>query len=144
MPLWSNTTPTVVNHIGALDGQPAPPNSLEAVAAERDANDLPRTLGAYGYYDDHFLAAGRTWHSTADYLRDRSESLLLAVPLVSVLYLRYTLIAQSLADGFSWAECCHAHGVQLDNQHAARTGSTAWHQTWRRLVSNVNKVLLLR
>ncbi len=33
MPLWSNTTPAVVNHMGALDGQPAPPNSLEAVAA---------------------------------------------------------------------------------------------------------------
>ncbi len=52
----------------------------EPAAAERDANDLPRTLGAYGYYDDHFLAAGRTWHSTAGYLRDRCESLLLAVP----------------------------------------------------------------
>ncbi|MFN8465090.1 MAG: glycerophosphodiester phosphodiesterase family protein [Caldilineaceae bacterium] len=86
----------------------------EPAAAERDANDLPRTLGVYGYYDDHFLAAARTWPSTASYLRDRCESLLLAVPAVNVLYLRYTLIAQSLADGFNWAECCHAHGVQLD------------------------------
>jgi glycerophosphoryl diester phosphodiesterase len=86
----------------------------EPAAAQRDPNDLPRTLGAHGYYDDHFLAAGLTWHSPADYLRDRCESLLLAVPHVSVLYLRYTLIAQSLADGFNWAECCRAHGVQLD------------------------------
>ncbi len=31
-----------------------------------------------------------------------------------MLYLRYTLIAQSLADGFNWAECCHDHDVQLD------------------------------
>ena len=100
----------------------------EPAAAERDANDLPHTLGAYGYYDDHFLAADRTWHSTAGYLSDRCEGLLLAVPDVNVLYLRYTLIAQSLADGFSWADCCHAHGVQLDawtmdvtNPHAVQT-----------------------
>ncbi len=33
MPLWSYTTPAVVHHMGALDGQQAPPNSLEAVAA---------------------------------------------------------------------------------------------------------------
>jgi glycerophosphoryl diester phosphodiesterase len=83
-------------------------------ATERDPNDVPRAKGAYGYYDDHFLAASRMWHSTADYLRDRCENLLRAVPDVSVLYLRYTLIAQSLADGFNWAECCHTHGAQLD------------------------------
>lgn len=86
----------------------------EPAAAVRDLTDLPRTLGAYGYYDDHFIAAKRTWPSTADCLRDRCESLLLAVPHVNVLYLRYSLIAQSLVDGFNWAECCHAHGVQLD------------------------------
>ena len=86
----------------------------EPATATRDGNDLPRTMGAYGYYDDHFLAADRTWHSTADYLRDRCETLLLPVPDISVLYLRYTLIARSLADGFNWAQCCHAHDVQLD------------------------------
>ena len=86
----------------------------EPAAATRDGSDLPRTMGAYGYYDDHFLAAGRTWHSTAGYLRDRCENLLLAVPDISVLYLRYTLIAHSLADGFNWAQCCHTHDVQLD------------------------------
>ena len=81
--------------------------------AERDAAEIPRQRGAYGYYDDHPLGSSRLWN-TADYLRDRCESLMGLVPDVSALYLRHTLIAQSLEDGFNWAECCHERGIRLD------------------------------
>ncbi len=79
----------------------------------RHPEEYPKRLGAYGYYDDHPLALGRRW-STADYLRDRCESLMGAVPAVSTFYIRHTLLAQSLADGFNWAEALHARGITLD------------------------------
>lgn len=79
----------------------------------RNPNDFPRRLGAYGYYDDHPLSLARHW-PTADYLRDRCESLLGLVSGVSTFYIRHTLLAQSLGDGFNWAECLHEHGITLD------------------------------
>jgi glycerophosphoryl diester phosphodiesterase len=79
----------------------------------RDPRALPKQRGAYGYYDDHPIAQQRIW-STAEYLRDRCESLMGLVPDVSVLYLDYPLIAQSLMDGFNWAEACHERGIKLD------------------------------
>lgn len=85
----------------------------EMPGSKRNPDEYPRTLGAYGYYDDHPLASGRRW-STADYLRDRCESLMGAVPDVSTFYIRHTLLAQSLADGFNWAEALHERGITLD------------------------------
>jgi glycerophosphoryl diester phosphodiesterase len=79
----------------------------------RDPNAFPRRLGAYGYYDDHPLSLARHWPA-ADYLRDRCESLLGLVPGVSTFYIRHTLLAQSLADGFNWAEALHERGITLD------------------------------
>jgi glycerophosphoryl diester phosphodiesterase len=79
----------------------------------RDPRELPKALGAYGYYDDHILASKR-YVPTADYLRDRCESLASLVPDVSAFYLEYPLIAQSLKDGFNWAEALHEHGIKLD------------------------------
>ncbi len=81
--------------------------------AARDPRALPKQRGAYGYYDDHPVAQQRIW-PTAEYLRDRCESLMGLVPDVSVFYLEHTLIAQSLRDGFNWAEACHARGMKLD------------------------------
>jgi len=80
---------------------------------ERDPRDFPRRMGAYGYYDDSILATEKHW-PTADYLRDRCESVLGLVPEPSVFYLEHNLIAQSLRDGFNWAELLHAHGIRLD------------------------------
>jgi glycerophosphoryl diester phosphodiesterase len=79
----------------------------------RDPRALPKQRGAYGYYDDHPLAQHRIW-PTAEYLRDRCESLMGLVPDVSVFYLEHTLIAQSLMDRFNWAEACHERGIRLD------------------------------
>ncbi len=80
---------------------------------QRDPREHPKNRGAYGYYDDHMLASGR-YQSSADYLRDRCENLVMFVPDVSVFYLEYPLIAQSLKDGFNWADALHAHGIKLD------------------------------
>lgn len=80
---------------------------------ERDPRQYPKILGAYGYYDDHILASEVHW-SPADYLRDRCESLIGLVPDISVFYLEHPLIAQSLLDGFNWAETLHEHGILLD------------------------------
>ncbi|MCA1554724.1 MAG: hypothetical protein LC737_10130, partial [Chloroflexi bacterium] len=79
----------------------------------RQPQALPRTLGAYGYYDDHPLASKRVW-SVPDYLLDVCESLIGRVPDVSAFYVEHTLLAQSLADGFNWAEPLHARGIKLD------------------------------
>jgi glycerophosphoryl diester phosphodiesterase len=80
---------------------------------QRDPDDLLKRVSAYGYYDDHPLAQMRHWPA-ADYLRDRCESMLGLVPGVSTFYIRHTLLAQSLDDGFNWAECLHQHGITLD------------------------------
>jgi hypothetical protein len=73
----------------------------------------PRQLGAYGYWDDHPLAMECIW-AKAEYLRDRCGMLMGLVPGVSVFYVRHQLLAQSLDDGFNWAEMLHAAGIQLD------------------------------
>jgi len=36
------------------------------------------------------------------------------VPGISTFYIDHKLIAQSLADGFNWAEALHTRGVKLD------------------------------
>jgi glycerophosphoryl diester phosphodiesterase len=73
----------------------------------------PFKLGAYGYWDDHILASQRSW-STADYLAERCEILTTQVPGVSTFYIEHDLIAQSLDDGFNWAEALHSYGIKLD------------------------------
>jgi len=91
--------------MGYLDWEPA--------GRLRDPRDHPKRQAAYGYYDDHRFAAMPGW-STAEYLAYRCESLVGLVPAVSTFYLRHTLIAQSLADGFNWAQALHERGVRLD------------------------------
>jgi glycerophosphoryl diester phosphodiesterase len=79
----------------------------------RDPRAIPKHIGKYGYYDDHPIASTNTW-SAADYLQDRCESLMGLVPDVSAFYLEHPLVAQSLADGFNWAESLHKRGIKLD------------------------------
>lgn len=81
--------------------------------AARDPRDFPKRVGAYGYYDDHLLATGAFW-PTSEYLRDRCESLSRQVPDVSVFYIEHLLLAQSLRDGFNWADALHQNGILLD------------------------------
>lgn len=77
-----------------------------------DAERFPQRLGAYGYLDDHPLGAQRIW-STAQYLEDRFHTLLPLVPRVAAFYVRHTLVARALEDGFEAAAFLHEHGVRL-------------------------------
>lgn len=88
-----------------IDWQPA--------YTRRSPHALPKQLGAYGYYDDHPLASRRVW-SAPDYLLDRCESLMGLVPDVNAFYVEHTLLVQSLADDFNWAEPLHQRGIKLD------------------------------
>jgi glycerophosphoryl diester phosphodiesterase len=71
---------------------------------------LPRTMGAYGYRDDHPLAFGRT-EETADYLRERFEILHVAAPDAREYFLDWRLVLQMLDDGFDAAAWLHARGI---------------------------------
>jgi glycerophosphoryl diester phosphodiesterase len=73
----------------------------------------PFKAGVYGYWDDHVLATQRVW-STADYLAERCEVLTRLVPQISTFYIDHHLLAQSLDDGFNWAEALHSYDIKLD------------------------------
>ena len=73
---------------------------------------LPRTVGAYGYRDDHPLSVGRT-EEPAFYLRQRMEMLAIQVPASREMFLDHHLILQMLDDGFDAAEWLHQHGSEL-------------------------------
>jgi glycerophosphoryl diester phosphodiesterase len=75
-------------------------------AIEGDSVFLPRTMGAYGYRDDHPLAFGRT-EATCDYLEQRMAMLMLQTPGASEYFLSYRLVCQMLDDGFNVAEWLH-------------------------------------
>lgn len=79
----------------------------------RDARELPKALGAYGYLDDHPIAARKIW-PTAVYLENRIEAMLGLVPDVKVFYVRWTFIDQCLRDGFNLPAFLHRHGILVD------------------------------
>jgi len=70
----------------------------------------PHRAGAYGYLDDHPLAADR-WGSARQYLETRIEGLSAQVA-AGVWYLRATLVARMLADGFDPIAWLRLHGSQ--------------------------------
>ncbi len=88
-----------------IDWQPA--------GEARDPRSYPKALGTYGYWDDHAIASQRIWRP-ADYLRDRCGALIGLVPRASTFYINHKLLAQSLDDGFNWAEMLHDNGIRLD------------------------------
>lgn len=73
---------------------------------------LPRTLGAYGYMDDHPQALGRT-EEPAEYLRQRMEFFAIQAPSSRELFLDHHLIFQMLDDGFNPADWLHEHNSAL-------------------------------
>jgi glycerophosphoryl diester phosphodiesterase len=74
---------------------------------------LPRTMGAYGYRDDHPMAFGRT-EATCDYLRERFEMLAMQAPAAREYFLSFRLVLQMLDDGFNVAEWLHERNVQAN------------------------------
>lgn len=73
----------------------------------------PFRLGAYGYHDDHVLAA-RELLPAADYLAERCELLRLALPDASTWYVNHHLINRCMDDGFNMAEWLFERGITLD------------------------------
>ncbi len=76
-------------------------------------DEPPYRTGAYGYRDDHPLAAARS-APARDYLAERAELLWLQAPMAGVWYIRAQVLARALDDGFDWTEFLHARGVQVD------------------------------
>ena len=76
-------------------------------------DEVPGRTGAYGYQDTHPLAFRRTV-PTADYLRERFESLATLVPGARELHLRLTFFEHMLDDGFNAAAFLHETGVLVD------------------------------
>jgi glycerophosphoryl diester phosphodiesterase len=81
-------------------------------AVEEGPVFLPRTMGAYGYRDDHPMAVGRT-EAVADYLRERMEMLVLQSPGARELFLNFRLLLQMLGDGFNAAAWLHERAIDL-------------------------------
>ena len=72
----------------------------------------PFRQGTYGYWDDHPLASLR-WGDKSDYLAARAEALWAQSPTAGVWYIRATLLAQTLEDGFDWIADLHSRGAQI-------------------------------
>ena len=70
-----------------------------------------RRTGAYGYLDDHALAAD-CWGAACEYLATRAEVLWAQAP-VAMWYIRATLLARMLGDGFDWIADLHCRGAQV-------------------------------
>jgi hypothetical protein len=85
-----------------LDMEPRPPRQTSRYLCH---------AGAYGYLDDHPLAADR-WGSPAEYLAARSDALWVLMP-ARVWYIRAILLARMLEDGFDWIADLHRRGAQV-------------------------------
>lgn len=74
---------------------------------------VPGRRGAYGYQDVHPLALRRTV-PTADYLRERFDTLLGAVDGIREVHLRLAFFERMLRDGFDVAAFAHEANVLVD------------------------------
>jgi glycerophosphoryl diester phosphodiesterase len=74
---------------------------------------LPFRLGAFGYWDDHPLAAEK-WGTNLQYLRLRAETLWDQAPSHAAWYLRASLLCQVLDDGFDWIGFLQDRGALID------------------------------
>jgi glycerophosphoryl diester phosphodiesterase len=77
----------------------------------KPASRYLRRTGAYGYLDDHALAADH-WGTACEYLAARAEVLWAQAP-VAMWCIRATLLARMLADGFDWIADLHRRGAQV-------------------------------
>jgi glycerophosphoryl diester phosphodiesterase len=73
----------------------------------------PFRLGAYAYWDDHPLSA-RRWGTSADYLVARAEALWAQAPANAAWYIRASLLARVIDDGFDWIDYLHARSAWVD------------------------------
>ncbi|MCD6344483.1 MAG: hypothetical protein J7M17_02600 [Anaerolineae bacterium] len=105
-----------VRRLHALDAElPLGFDPLLYLDVERDDDEMapPFRVGAYGYRDDHPLAI-RRWGTPADYLAARAAALAVQSPDGATWYIRASLLARALDDGFDWIAALHAQGIQVD------------------------------
>jgi len=81
-------------------------------AIETDFFFLPRTMGAYGYRDDHPMAFGKT-EDVRQYLADRMETLVFQAPFAREFFLSYRLMLQMLDDGFDVTAWLHERSIDV-------------------------------
>ena len=86
---------------------------LDLRQPKEEEDEPPYRTGAYGYRDDHPLAAVR-WGPPADYLAERAEALWLQVPFAGVWYIRGSVLARGLDEGFDWIAFLHGRGALVD------------------------------
>ncbi|MCC7451514.1 MAG: hypothetical protein IT324_29160 [Anaerolineae bacterium] len=103
-----------------------------------DSVPYPAKRGVYGYWDDHPLASRRFW-PTPEYLEDRCGFLVGLVPGISTFYISHVLLAQSLNDGFNWAESLHKRGIKLDAWTLDADNPTAVANAKRLLIAGVDQ-----
>ncbi|MEP7291345.1 MAG: glycerophosphodiester phosphodiesterase family protein [Chloroflexota bacterium] len=78
-----------------------------------DPRQPPYFLGAYGYHDDHVLAK-MALLSPAQYLAERCDMLLHALPDASTWYVDHRLLARALDEDFNMTAWLHERGVKMD------------------------------
>ena len=100
---------------------------------------LPRTRGAYGYFDDHPLAIGRT-ETPADYLRARMEALAFQCPASREMFLDHRLILQMLEDGFNPAAWLHEHDSEVTVWTVDYAGADSMRIVERLIAAGVDRI----
>lgn len=115
------------------------PNHYLDYAAETTPFFLPRTIGAYGYRDDHPLAYGRTGEP-ADYLRQRFEMLALQAAGSREYFVSYRLALRMLDDGFNVAAFLHGRGVQANVWTLDRHDETSLDALGRLAAAGIDRV----
>ncbi len=86
---------------------------FDVQTTEREAYaDPPFRVGAYGYRDDHPLAA-RAWGTVVDYLAARADALHAQVPANTMWYIDASVLAATLDAGFDWIGYLHGQGAQV-------------------------------
>lgn len=100
---------------------------------------LPRTRGAYGYFDDHPLAIGRT-ETPAGYLRARMEAFAFQCPASQEMFLDHHLILQMLDDGFNPAAWLHEHGSEVTAWTVDYAGVDSLRDAQRLIAAGVDRI----
>lgn len=73
----------------------------------------PFRVGAYGYLDEHPLAAQR-WGSAGDYFAARAEALMQLAPANATWFINAELLDDALNARFDWIDFLHSSGCLVD------------------------------
>jgi glycerophosphoryl diester phosphodiesterase len=87
---------------------------LDIVGTEPRPEGIPPfRLGAFGYLDDHPLAAQK-WGKPGEYFALRAEALLFQVPKGTTWFINADLLIAALDAGFNWVETIKINSSKVD------------------------------